>query len=117
MELQQLSHRILAGPRQGAGSQRWTRTIQDAFRSLTPEMSMRTGLERFQGSAISQLEDIQERVAAITQSIQMGDGNTGEMEWTPLSTRTPTPPVIREEAVLRSSLRTCNGFNLDTGKG
>ena len=34
-ELQHLSHRILAGLRQGAGAQRWTRTIQGAFHSLT----------------------------------------------------------------------------------
>ena len=29
-ELQHLSHRVLAGPRQGVGCQRWTRTIQFA---------------------------------------------------------------------------------------
>ena len=74
MELRQLSHRVLAGPRQGAGPQRWTRTIQGAFRSLTPEMSMRTELESVQGSATPQLENIQERVAALGQYSIYTDG-------------------------------------------
>ena len=74
MELRQLSHRVLAGPRQGAGLQRWTRTIQGAFRSLTPEMSKPTELESFQGSATRQLEDIQERVAALEQYSIYTDG-------------------------------------------
>ena len=117
MELLQLSHRVLAGPRQGAGPQRWTRTIQGAFRSLTPEMSMRTELESFQGSATRQLEDIQERVAALGQYSIYTDGGWeygGDGMDAPFY-RTLTPQAIREEAVLCSLPRTCNGSSL--GKG
>ena len=64
-ELQHLSHRILAGPRQGAGAQRWTQTIQGAFRSLTPEMGTWAAMESLQGPTLSQLADLQARTEAL----------------------------------------------------
>ena len=98
MELQHLSHRILAGPRQGAGAQRWTQTIQGAFHSLTPEMGMWADMESLQSPALSQLADLQKRIEAIGPYSIYTDGGWeyGEMEWTPLSTRTLTPQVTRE---------------------
>ena len=58
------------GTETGSGSPE----IQGAFRSLTPEMSMRTELESVQGSATPQLENIQERVAALGQYSIYTDG-------------------------------------------
>ena len=64
-ELQHLSHRILSGPRQGAGAQRWTQTIQSAFRSLTPEMGVWAEMESLQGPILSQLAGLQACIKAL----------------------------------------------------
>ena len=64
-ELQHLSHRILAGPRQGAGAHRWTQTIQGAFRSLTPEMGTWAAMESRQGPTLSLLTDLQAHIEAL----------------------------------------------------
>ena len=108
MELQHLSHQILAEPRQGAGAQQWTRTIQGAFRSLTPEMGMWAEMESLQGPTLSQLADLQACIEALGPYTIYTDGGWEyrEMEWMPLSTRTLTLQATREGAALCSSLLT-----------
>ena len=51
--------------KQSAGAQRWTRTIQGAFCSLTPEMGTWAARESLPGPTLSQRADLQAHIEAL----------------------------------------------------